>query len=81
MSATFHPARNCVRVLLTRSAIEVAAHGQPLLELQTLTVRLDKVADVGLLGRYCPRLRALRMNNNLLTTLHGARQQSNDQQY
>jgi len=57
------------RVVLERSTIEAAAHGQPLLELRT--VRLEKLTAVGLLGQLCPRLRVLDMSDNRLTALHG----------
>ncbi len=48
-----------------------AAHGQPLLNLRVLTVRLEKLTDVGPLGQLCPRLRVLDLSDSLLTTLHG----------
>ena len=57
--------------MLTRRIIEAAAGGQSLLGLLALTVRLEAVTDVGLLGRHCPRLRALDLDDSRLATLQG----------
>ena len=64
------------RVMLTRGTIEAATGRQPLSGLLALTLQLESVTEVGLLGRHCPRLRSLNLDSNLLATLQGMRQRS-----
>ena len=59
--------------MLTRGTIEAATSRRPLSSLLALTVQLEAVTEVGLLGRRCPRLRSLNLDSNLLATLQGAR--------
>ena len=59
------------RVMLTRGTIEAVTGPRPLSSLLALTVQLEAVTEVGLLGRHCPRLRSLNLDSNLLATLQG----------
>ena len=58
--------------MLTRGTIDAATARRPLSSLLALTVQLEAVMEVGLLGRHCPRLRSLNLDSNLLATLQGA---------